>query len=208
MKKQWVAPAPIALVDPERSFRVNKLRDQIKVLEVDLRARQKQDVEAPPWDALASVNGREQPHWSAAEDGPPPVFGSTKPKPKPPAGSMLARTASDWISDTGRSELSGGKVQRSADGQLKHEMASTMREISKLHRFASHGQLGKPFTLDCSQPNQDLFTSESRRHYFWKRPSQRQVMMTKRFCNLRDEKWVFREAMIQQRACLRARAFM
>merc|ERR1711924_320926 len=50
-----------------------------------------------------------------------------------------------------------------------------------------------------TKPNMDTFTSESRREYFWKLKDSEPLRKSKRFCNLRDAKWLYREAMIQQR---------
>jgi len=192
-KNQWVAPAPIDLVDPERAWRCQQLGSKIKTLEVDLRARQKRDAEAPAWKPLDAV------HKAHAKERDLRGVGGSGP------GGVLAQTANAWLSSGQREEK---KMDPTSAERLQQEMGATMREIARLNKTASAGEIGKAFTVPHAVPNTDLFTSESRRNYFWKRPTQRQMIMTSRYGNLRDEKWKYREQVIHQRFCLRARAFM
>jgi hypothetical protein len=129
------------------------------------------------------------------------------PMPRPPGARRKPVELGKTIVSRSPSEMLRTSTSRPAD-PLYIDMTRTLGDIQKYSRTASEGKLGEPYTLENAVPCQDLFTSESRKHYFWKKQAPRDVANTKRFCNKKDEKWDFREQIIQQRITLRGNAFM
>jgi hypothetical protein len=174
----WVPPEAFDPVDPERAHRCNKLGNKIREIEKELRASKD--------------------NWQPGGSPAPRPSGGPRRKPLELGETVISRSPSEMLTTS----------QSRPNDPLYIDMTRTLGDIKKFHRTASEGKLGEPYTLENSRPCQDLFTSESRKNYFWKKPAHRDVANSKRFCNIKDDKWVFREQIIQQRVTLRGNAFM
>lgn len=172
-KPIWVPPEAYDPVDPELAHRCNKTAAKIRDLEKELKASKD--------------------HWPPGGSPMPRPTGGPRRKPLELGATAVSRSPSEMLRTS---------ESRPRD-PLYIDMTRTLNDIAKYRRTASEGTLGEPYTLENAVSNQDLFVSESRKHYFWKKTAPWVNNKRKKYCNLKDEKWDFREQMIQMKGCLR-----